>query len=172
MAGSPLVRPPLVVRKQLLVVDDEPAVLSLAVRILSKDNYEIRSAESGAAALALLDEPGAAPVDLLVTDLMMPGMSGRELATVVRSRYPSTRVLYQTGFADALFEGLPELGPGEAFLEKPFAVSGLLEATRLLMFGYIASPPPPPEKQPAPAEWQDEGLRAKLVRQLRRWKLA
>jgi CheY-like chemotaxis protein len=171
-AGAPLERPPLEVRKRLLVVDDEPAVLKLVVRILSMDNYEIRSADSGSAAVRLLDEPGAAPVDLLVTDLMMPGMSGRELATVVRSRYPSVRVLYQTGFADSLFAGLKELGDGEAFLEKPFAAAGLLEATRLIMFGHIADDHVPQDKRDVESEWEDNRLRAKVVRLLRRWNMA
>lgn len=172
MHGVPLPRPPLAVRKRLLVVDDEPPIVKLAVRILSMDNYDIRTADSGPAALELLGAPGAEPVDLLVTDLMMPGMSGRELASAVRARYPSTRVLYQTGFADALFAGVLELGDGEAFIEKPFAVSGLLEATRLLMFGHISDDAPVTDKREIESEWQDDRFRAKVVRLLRSWKIA
>ena len=170
-AGAPLERPPLDVRKRLLVVDDEPPVLNLVKRILSTDNYEIRSAESGPVAVRLLDEPGFPGIDLLVTDLMMPGMNGRELAAIVRSRYPSTRVLYQTGFADALFSGVQELGDGEAFIEKPFGAEGLLEATRLLMFGHIADDQVPPDKRDDTSEWKDDRLRAKVVRLLRRWNI-
>ena len=170
-AGAPLERPPLEVRKRLLVVDDEPPVLNLVKRILSTDNYEIRSAESGLVAARLLDEPGFPGIDLLVTDLMMPGMNGRQLAAIVRSRYPSTRVLYQTGFADALFTGVQELGDGEAFIEKPFGAEGLLEATRLLMFGHIADDQVPPDKRDDESEWKDDRFRAKVVRLLRRWKI-
>ena len=172
--SSGLERPPLPVRKRLLIVDDEPAVLELVVRILRTDNYEIRSAESGPRALQLLEQPGASGVDLLVTDLMMPGMTGRELAAAVRSRTASVRVLYVTGFADTLFQGLQELGPGESFIEKPFGAAGLLEATRLLMFGHIADPDPAPDErdQPEP-EWDvaSHSWRARVVRWLRRWKI-
>ena len=160
------------VRKRLLVVDDEGSVLKLVQRILSMDNYEIRAADSGSAAVRLLDQPGAAPVDLLVTDLMMPGMSGRELAAIVRRRFPSVRVLYQTGFADNLFAGVQELADGEAFIEKPFSAVGLLEATRLLMFGHIADDHAPADKRESEDEWTDDRLRAKVVRLLKRLKMA
>ena len=85
--------------------------------------------------MRVMAQPGFPGVDLLVTDLMMPGMSGRELAAVVRKSNPQVRVLYVTGFADTLFTGVNELGPAESFIEKPFGADGLLEATRLLMFG-------------------------------------
>ncbi len=165
-------RPALHVRKRLLVVDDESPIIRLVERILSADNYEIRTADSGTAAVRLLDQPGAVPVDLLVTDLVMPGMSGRELAAVVRQRCPAVRVLYQTGFVDNLFTGVQELASGEAFIEKPFSAVGLLEATRLLMFGHIADDQGPADKGEAEGEWTDDRLRTKLVRLLKRWKMA
>ncbi|MEW6322845.1 MAG: response regulator [Acidobacteriota bacterium] len=166
-AAAALQRAPLAERKQLLVVDDERPVLNLVVRTLQTENYAIRSAESPEEAIRLLDADGAAPVDLLVTDLKMPGMSGRELAEVVRARYPSVRVLYQTGFADRLFAGQHELGSGEAFIEKPFSIDGLLEATRLLMQGYIASSEVPSDGRDT-EDWVDRRLRARVVRLLRR----
>ena len=86
-----------------------------------------------------MQQPGFPGVDLLVTDLMMPGMNGRELAAVVRKSNPQVRVLYVTGFADTLFKGVNELGPAESFIEKPFGADGMLEATRLLMFGQISN---------------------------------
>lgn len=105
-----LKRAPLAERKRLLVVDDEMPILRLVTRILATDNYEIQQANSGEAALSLLDQPDCPGVDLLVTDLMMPGINGRELAVIVRARFPHVRVLYVTGFADTLFKGLQELG--------------------------------------------------------------
>lgn len=165
-------RPILQVRKRLLVVDDESSILNLVERILSMDNYEIRTADSGFSAVRLLDQPDALPVDLLVTDLMMPGMSGRELAVIVRQRFPSVRVLYQTGFADNLFSGVQELANSEAFVEKPYSAVGLLEATRLLMFGHIADDQVPVDKRDVDAEWTDDRMRAKVVRLLRRLKMA
>jgi len=167
-----LARPPLAVRKRVLVVDDEQQVLKLLVRVMSVDNYEIQSTDSGIAAARLLDTPGFRGVDLLVTDLMMPGMNGRQLAEVVRQRYPAARVLYVTGFADTLFKGLQELGDGESFIEKPFGAEGLLEAARLLMFGHIADGDGQSDKRESASEWADDRLRTKIVRMLKRLRFA
>ena len=167
-----LSRPPLAVRKRVFVVDDEHPVLKLLVRVLSVDNYEIQSTDSGVEAAKLLDVPSFRGVDLLVTDLMMPRMNGRELADVVRQRYPSARVLYVTGFADTLFKGVNELGEGESFIEKPFGAEGLLEAARLLMFGHISDGQQPADKRDSIEEWTDDRLRTKVVRLLKRLRFA
>jgi DNA-binding response OmpR family regulator len=167
-----LKRAPLAERKRLLVVDDEMPILRLVTRILATDNYEIQQANSGEAALSLLDQPDFPGVDLLVTDLMMPGINGRELAVIVRARFPHVRVLYVTGFADTLFKGLQELGAGESFIEKPFGTDGLLEATRLLMFEKITEAAEPTDRREDADAWGDERLRSKLVRLLRKMKMA
>lgn len=172
VAGPSLERPPLPDRKRLLVVDDEAPILRLVTRILATDNYEVSSADSGQVAARVVQEPGFAGVDLLVTDLMMPGMNGRELAAVVRRINPQVRVLYVTGFADTLFTGVNELGPGESFIEKPFGAEGLLEATRLLMFGQIAMADAPVDKRDHEREWVDDRLRARIVRLLKKLGLA
>lgn len=169
---SALARPPLVNRIRVLIVDDEQPVLRLIVRIMGNDNYEIQSADSGVAAARLIEEPGFAGVDLLITDLMMPGMNGRELAAAVRRRHPAARVLFVTGFADNLFTGLHELGNGESFIEKPFGAEGLLEAARLLMFGHISTDTVQVDKRDDETEWEDTRLRTRIVRVLRRWKIA
>jgi CheY-like chemotaxis protein len=167
-----LERPPLRERKRLLVVDDEAPVLRLVSRILASDNYDVSSAESGEAAVRLIQQSEFAGIDLLVTDLMMPGMNGRELAKLVRQTSPMTRVLYVTGFADSLFTGLKELGPGESFIEKPFGAEGLLEATRLLMFEKIAAGDEQADKRDDDQEWTDDRLRAKIVRLLKKMRMA
>ena len=170
--GKALERPPLQERKRLLVVDDEAPVLKLVTRILATDNYEVSSADSGEAASRLVQQTGFTGVDLLVTDLMMPGMNGRELAAAVRRINPAVRVLYVTGFADTLFTGVNELGPGESFIEKPFGAEGLLEATRLLMFGQIAMRQEPTDKRDSEIEWRDDRLRARMVRFLKKMRMA
>jgi DNA-binding NtrC family response regulator len=172
VAGAPLERPPLADRKRLLVVDDEVPVLRLVTRILATDNYDILSAESGEAAVRIMQQPGFAGLDLLVTDLKMPGMNGRDLATVVRKTSPHVRVLYVTGFADTLFTGVNELGPGESFIEKPFGADGLIEATRLLMFDKISNVEQQADKRDEERQWRDDRLRARVVRLLRRWGMA
>jgi CheY-like chemotaxis protein len=96
-AVSGLQRPPLEVRKRHLVVDDELPILKLVTRILATDNYEVSSAVSGDEAAQIINAPGYPGVDLLVTDLMMPGLNGRELAMITRRRFPNVRVLYSPG---------------------------------------------------------------------------
>jgi DNA-binding response OmpR family regulator len=160
------------VRKRLLVVDDELPILKLVIRVLATDNYEISSANSGVEAAKLIEAPDCPGVDLLVTDLMMPGMNGRELAAVTRKKFPNTRVLYVTGFADNLFTGVNELGEGESFIEKPFGTDGLLEATRLLMFGHSSDMQESHDKRDDAGEFSDDRMRAKVVRMLRKFGMA
>ena len=171
-ASGSLRRAPLDVRTRLLIVDDELPILKLITRILATDNYEISAAQSGEAAADLIAAPDFAGLDLLVTDLIMPGMNGRQLGMLVRQKYPKVRILYVTGFADTLFKDLQELGDGESFVEKPFGTDGLLEATRLLMFGHISDGQEQRDRREVVDEWEDDRLRAKVVRLLRRLRMA
>ena len=171
-SGYALKRAPLADRKRLLVVDDEPPILKLVTRILATENYDITAAESGDVAAQMVSRPDYPGIDLLVTDLMMPGMTGRDLAVIVRGKYPEARVLYVTGFADTLFKDLAELDEGESFIEKPFGTDGLLEATRLLMFDQISEEKPAEDKREREDEWSDDRLRAKIVRILRKLRMA
>jgi len=126
-------------RKIAMVVDDDPMMLDVLARILSRDNYELITAGGGAEAVAKAAEYES--IDLLVTDCMMPGMNGPAVADQIRARLPELAVLYQTGFSDALFEDRREFGDHEAFLEKPFSARGLIEAARLVLFGSIDAEP-------------------------------
>lgn len=171
-SGDALKRPPNEIRKRLLVVDDELPILKLVTRILATDNYDITSANSGDEAAQMINAPGYPGVDLLVTDLMMPGLNGRELAMITRRQFPNVKILYVTGFADTLFKDLMELGEGESFIEKPFGTDGLLEATRLLMFERIADSPEAPDTREYDEAWSDDRLRAKIVRLLRKLRMA
>jgi CheY-like chemotaxis protein len=123
-------------RKTVMVVEDDPAMLDLILKILSTENYELVPADCGDAALDLVHNENILP-DLLVTDLMMPGCTGAQLAAAMRRPLPNLRVLYQTGFTDQLFKSKQELEPGAAFVEKPFSARGLLEAARLALFGTL-----------------------------------
>jgi DNA-binding response OmpR family regulator len=171
-AVAALKRAPLDVRKRLMIVDDELPILKLVTRILATDNYDIASAQSGEAAAELIAAPEFAGIDLLVTDLIMPGMNGRQLGMLVRQKYPKVRILYVTGFADTLFKDLEELGDGESFIEKPFGTDGLLEATRLLMFGHISDAQAEADRREDERQWEDDRLRARVVRLLRRFRMA
>jgi CheY-like chemotaxis protein len=138
-ASSSAALPPLQeldTRKTVVLVEDDPAMLDLIVKILDTENYDLILATSGDEALRRLEEEQTRP-DLLITDLMMPGIDGRQLAAELRKRVPELRVLYQTGFTDVLFKQQQELESGAAFLEKPFTARGLLEAARFALFGTI-----------------------------------
>jgi CheY-like chemotaxis protein len=127
---------PLPLRRTVMVVDDDPMMLAVLVRILQRENYELITADSGPDALNKAVGV-AGDVHLLITDYVMPLMKGRQLAEKMRERYPSIRVLYQTGFSDMLFQDRVELEEGAAFLEKPFTARGLREAARFILFGTI-----------------------------------
>ena len=103
------------------------------------------SAADGAAAVEIVQSQPT--FDVLVTDLMMPHMSGDELAQRLRRQEPSLKVLYLTGFSDRLFKDKSILWQDEAFLDKPCSVKGLLQAVSLLASGSLEEAPPT-----APAE--------------------
>ncbi len=134
--APPLDLRPLPERRRVMVVDDDPVILEVLERILKRENYELITAASGPEALQKAAEQSA-DLDLLITDYAMPVMTGGELAEKMRSRWPSIKVLYQTGFSEMLFEHRVELEDGSAFLEKPFTARGLCEAARLMLFGVI-----------------------------------
>ncbi|OFW46054.1 MAG: hypothetical protein A3J29_19025 [Acidobacteria bacterium RIFCSPLOWO2_12_FULL_67_14b] len=121
-------------RKRVLVVDDDPFMVEVLLRILKRENLDVLVAGSGPEAI---ERSAGQALDLLITDFHMPAMTGAELADRIRQRLPDLRVLYQTGFSDQLFEERVELAEGEAFLEKPFSSIGLREAVRLVLFDRI-----------------------------------
>lgn len=105
----------------VLVVDDEVVLCHLTARTLTDAGFRVMQAHSGWEALTLLAGlPRAA--DLIVSDLAMPGMTGRELAAIVTDRWPTVPVLLISG------QGSPEAGYAGAFLPKPFSPEALLKA--------------------------------------------
>jgi CheY-like chemotaxis protein len=109
----------------VLLVDDEEYIRAVAVDMLTELGFEVREADSAEAALRALDE-GLQP-DLLITDHMMPGMTGVDLAAAVRARLPAVKALIVSGFAEA--EGLD---PALPRLTKPFLQSELAAALAAL----------------------------------------
>lgn len=129
-------------RGTVLVVDDEEGVRAVARRILEGAGYAVLEAGNGQEALDVM--ASKARVDFLIADLDMPVMRGEEMAKKIRRLRPDLRVLYVTAHSEQLFKERPELIDGEAFLDKPFTMRGLLEAVSLLKVGYINEPPAPP----------------------------
>src|SRR4051794_26952721 len=110
---------------KLLIVDDEPAMCQLVTTILAARGYDTVALTHPSEALARIE--AGEPFDLAVLDVVMPGISGDELARHLRLREPNAKVLFLTGYADRLFAARPVLWEGEAFLEKPFTHAGLCE---------------------------------------------
>ena len=123
----------------VLVVDDEEAVLRFVDRVLRDAGYKTAVANSGPEAIEVAKKVG--PLGALVTDVMMPGMTGDELARMLRQTEPALKVLYLTGYSDRLFKEKSTLWADEAFLDKPCTVKSLLQAVSLLIFGRFTEPP-------------------------------
>jgi signal transduction histidine kinase/CheY-like chemotaxis protein/HAMP domain-containing protein len=113
----------------LLVVEDEPVVRSLAVRALVDQGYRVLQAADGAGALAM-SRAYDGEVHLLVTDVVMPGMNGKELADRLTADRPGIRVLYVSGYTDHAVVRHGVLEEGIAFLSKPFDLRELARTVR------------------------------------------
>ena len=124
----------------VLVVDDEEPVLKFVDRVLREAGYKTVTASNGPEALETAKRLG--PLGALVTDVMMPGMSGDELVRILRQTEPNLKVLYLTGYSDRLFKGKEVLWADEAFLDKPCTIKGLREAVSLLIEGTVKSAVP------------------------------
>ncbi|HVN31715.1 MAG TPA: response regulator [Thermoanaerobaculaceae bacterium] len=128
------------VRESILVVEDEVQVLSLVVELLRLEGYDVSSTWDPDEAIRIARvHPG--PLHLLLTDLVMPVMTGQELATEIRAIHPELRVLFMSAYGIAIAEEyLVRLAPGEPFLGKPFTIAGLERTVRAAL-DYRAPPP-------------------------------
>ena len=118
-------------RERILLVEDNDAVRGPVTEVLSQLGYEVVAAASPAEAL----ECELDGIDLLVTDVVMPGMNGRELAETLLARHPETKVLYMSGYTDDAVVSRGAIGPGTAFLQKPFGADRLAQRIRGLLDG-------------------------------------
>jgi two-component system cell cycle sensor histidine kinase/response regulator CckA len=113
----------------VLVVDDEAPLRRTARRVLEGGGYRVLEADSGASALVLvaaLEEP----LHLLLTDVVMPGMSGTELATRLCETHPALRVLYMSGYTDDTISHYGAFAPGVLLVEKPFTIADMMGKVR------------------------------------------
>ena len=113
----------------ILLVEDEEAVRELASRILSAKGYSVVAAKSVREAEQFAKEH-TGTIHLLLTDIIMPGTSGRELARRITARHPKTRVLYMSGYTDNVLAQGGVLEAGLAFLQKPFTPNALVQKVR------------------------------------------
>jgi CheY-like chemotaxis protein len=120
-------------RETILLCEDEEALRFMIGRILGDAGYEVIAAPGGAEALELAAARNA-PVDALVTDVIMPGLSGPDVAECLRARQP-VRTLFLSGYTADVLTDRATLSSDSAFLEKPFAPDDLLRALRALLDG-------------------------------------
>ena len=113
----------------VLVVEDESQLRELARRVLERSGYTVLAASDAEAAMAIADRhPGH--IHLLITDMILPRLSGRELAARLGIHRPAIKVLYVSGTSDEAIARHRVLAPGTEFLEKPFSLDGLLRTVR------------------------------------------
>jgi CheY-like chemotaxis protein len=119
----------------VLLVEDEEGVRRVAERFLRRQGYDVHVASSGAEALEIAARLGR-PIDLLFTDVMMPAMSGRELAERLRVMQPDLKVLFVSGYTgDYLQTQTGELPPGTHLLYKPYALGRTAQLIREILEG-------------------------------------
>jgi len=108
----------------VLLVEDDPVVRELAVRVLETLGYRVMPAASGDEALVLADRHKQ-PIHLLLTDVIMPSMNGKELSERVVSLHPETKVLFTSGYCENIITHRSVLDQGVAFISKPYSVKDL-----------------------------------------------
>lgn len=118
----------------ILLVEDDPAVRDLARALLEARGYSVLAAPDGHQALHMADSHGG-PLHLLLTDVVMPGLSGRDVAERLTASRPEVRVLYMSGYPDEVLGTRRVLGPDVHLLHKPFTAAVLLERVREAIAG-------------------------------------
>jgi CheY-like chemotaxis protein len=117
--------------ERILVVEDEPDVRLLVVDVLTDLGYEVLDAADGPSALVHLQGEGR--IDLLVSDVGLPGIDGRALADLARQQRPGLKVLFVTGYARTAQVRADFLAEGMALLTKPFSIDDLAQRVRALI---------------------------------------
>ncbi len=119
-------------RETILLVEDEEGVRALARKILAAQGYTVLEADGPRRALELLEQTGE-PIDLLLTDVVMPEMDGSELASRAAVLRPATKVLFMSGYTDEAIAGRGLIAEGGRFLQKPFTPDVLAARVRAIL---------------------------------------
>lgn len=130
IAAQPVTETDLSGHETILVVDDEPGLRDLAQEILAAQGYKVLSAENGEQALTILETKS---VDLLLSDVIMPGMDGYQLAAKVREHYPAVKIQLASGFSDNRHQDAVDDDLHQGMLHKPFSSQELLQRLRTLL---------------------------------------
>jgi PAS domain S-box-containing protein len=127
-------------RARVMVVDDEDVVRKTVARTLELDGYEVVQAENGRDALERLAQLG--PVDLVLSDVVMPQLGGRGLAARLAAEYPAVAVIWMSGYPRDAFP-IDGMGDGQPFLQKPIPVETLTATVRALLTRRAGTKPSP-----------------------------
>ena len=120
--------------RTILVLDDDPSIRNAIRRILERSDFEVIEAEEAREALHIVRDP-MLNVDLVICDLVLPGLGGREAGNALQARVPDTPILFTSGYSSH-FSGRREVKKaGQPFLGKPFEAAELLDAVEKLLDG-------------------------------------
>jgi two-component system, cell cycle sensor histidine kinase and response regulator CckA len=122
----------------ILLVEDTAPVRLAARRILKRAGYNVLEATNGAEAIALCEQPGIT-IDLLLTDMVMPELNGRELSTRFSELHPHAATAFMSGYMEEAIHATSVFAPGSVFIQKPFTPSSLIEKLREALDGARAS---------------------------------
>ena len=140
----------------ILLVEDDPALREMAATLLRRLGYTVLAAANGIEALSLKQQRDSGYVDLLFTDVVMPHMSGKELADRVQALYPYTRILFTSAYTGNAIVHQGVLNPGAALLQKPFTPSALAHKLREVLDQPGAPKPDPAQKTSGFTKISDE----------------
>jgi CheY-like chemotaxis protein len=116
----------------IFVVDDDPLIRKLVVHALERQGYIVYGFASGHAALEVMTQQ-VVKFDLLLTDMVMPEMNGKQLAEKMRANRPTLRVLFTSGYSDTEIADSGALQAKTAFLAKPYSTSVLMQKVREIL---------------------------------------
>jgi two-component system, cell cycle sensor histidine kinase and response regulator CckA len=114
--------------ERILLVEDEPALREIGQELLEEAGYDVVTASAGDEALQVCAQTGT--IDLMLTDVVLPRLGGQALLEEARKLRPGLKVIFMSGYTDRVASDLGLLGPGSAFLEKPFTPQALLNTVR------------------------------------------
>ena len=109
----------------VLIVDDDEAIVRLIRRVLEKGGYQVLSALNGAEALLLCDEHKG-DIQVVLLDVIMPGLKGDDFEVYFKSKHPEAKVIFMSGYSEEILVAHKLTGSEENFLKKPFTLDELL----------------------------------------------
>jgi two-component system cell cycle sensor histidine kinase/response regulator CckA len=117
----------------ILLVEDDPSLREMAASLLQRWGYTVLPAANGVEAMTLVHQQGRGHIDLLFTDVVMPQMSGNELADRIRALHPQTKILFTSAYTESAIVHQGVLNKGVALLQKPFTPSALANKLREML---------------------------------------